>query len=332
VAAREMQRTGVSVVIPTYNGEPFLRETIRSVFAQSRLPEEVIVVDDASIDGTVEAVQEYCANAPTCVRLIRLERNSGGPATPLNVGIEAAQGEFVALLDQDDLMLPEKLAMQSDVLETNDDVELVLSDHLVFDQAGIVPGSDARHKFAEAHELVVRGEGSLHRVPPVDFMRALILEPALPISCSNQFFRKSAWRRIGGFRPCAGAVADYDFLVRLIRSPVAWLERVLFHKRRHGSNLYAPSAENTVHLAHAQCLATRRFSDDVAFRRLAAEHVWKRTQELRWFYRQYGASLRIAHELFWLGEPRAAAIEAAKSLASMLRDRFSAGSRLTRRL
>lgn len=321
----------ISVIIPSYNGERFLTETLESVFAQTRLPQEVIVVDDASRDQTPGIVQALSRNAPLPLRLLRLRLNSGGPATPLNVGIEAAQGEYVSLLDQDDLMLPEKLAMQSDVLETNGDVEIVLSDHLVFNQEGLVPGSDARHKFAEAHGLVVREDGLLHRVAPVDFMRALMLEPALPISCSNQFFRKSAWRRVGGFRPCAGAVADYDFLVRLIQSPVAWLDRVLFHKRRHGSNLYTPSAENTEHLAQAQCLAARRFSDDVAFRRLAADHVRRRSRELRWFYRRYGASLRIARELFWLREPRAAAIEAAKSVASMLRDRLWAGSTAVRR-
>jgi len=312
----------LSVIIPTYNGSRFIRETLESVFSQKRRPDEVVVVDDTSTDATVETVGEIARTAPVPVRVIRQSRNSGGPAGPLNIGIEAARGEFIALLDQDDLMLPEKLALQSEVLETNADVEVVLSDYLIFTEEGVVLRGDARHMYAEAHGLVVQGDGPLHRVSPLDFMCALIVQPGLPISCSNQFFRKSAWRRVGGFRECAGPVADCDFLARLIQSPVAWLDRVLFHKRHHDGNLYTSSAENTVRLAHVQCLAARRFSDQVALRGIAVGEIRRRSQELRWIYRRYGASLRVAGQLLWLGEPRAAAIEAAKSLASMLRDRL----------
>lgn len=92
----------VSVVIPTYNGARFIRDALESVFAQTQLPDEIIVVDDGSTDDTVEVVKQMTKESPHPVRLIKMTHNSGGPAAPINTGIAAAIGEFIAVLDQDD--------------------------------------------------------------------------------------------------------------------------------------------------------------------------------------------------------------------------------------
>jgi glycosyltransferase involved in cell wall biosynthesis len=104
--------SGVSVVIPAYNAERFLSATVASVFAQIVAPDEVIVVDDGSKDGTPALLERLSESYP--LRLIR--KDNGGQARARNDGIAAARGEFVALLDHDDQWHPSKLERQLDQL------------------------------------------------------------------------------------------------------------------------------------------------------------------------------------------------------------------------
>ena len=98
--------TTVSVVIPSYNRADLLEQTVRAALAQTLPPLEVIVVDDGSTDAT----PQVCATFVEPVRCIRQE-NKGLPAAR-NTGIRAARGDWVALVDSDDLWPPEKLAVQ----------------------------------------------------------------------------------------------------------------------------------------------------------------------------------------------------------------------------
>lgn len=96
----------VSCVIPVYNGERFLSESLDSVLAQTHPPSEIIVVDDGSTDGTQAVVEQY-SDKVTCTR-----QANAGAAAARNRGIVMASGEFVALLDADDLWHEHKLARQ----------------------------------------------------------------------------------------------------------------------------------------------------------------------------------------------------------------------------
>jgi glycosyltransferase involved in cell wall biosynthesis len=102
----------VSVIVPAYNSAAYLRETLRSIEQQSYRDFEVIVVDDASRDGTLEVA----SSAGGVVRALRSERNLG-PAGARNLGLEHASGELVALLDADDTWLPGYLERQVSRLE-----------------------------------------------------------------------------------------------------------------------------------------------------------------------------------------------------------------------
>ncbi len=97
----------VSVIIPTYNGESFIGEALQSVFNQTRQVDEIIVVDDGSGDSTMEIVKRY----PGKIRLIENE-HKGNPAFGRNIGLEIANGDFVAFLDQDDLWPANKIEIQ----------------------------------------------------------------------------------------------------------------------------------------------------------------------------------------------------------------------------
>ena len=124
----------VSVCIGTYNREKYIRETLDSVFAQTYPNIEVIVVDDASTDGTVDLVREYGER----VSLVVLEVNSGLPAVPRNHGLRLAAGKYVAFLDSDDVWFPEKLELQVNQLEQHPEFVLSHTYCQMIDEEGCV--------------------------------------------------------------------------------------------------------------------------------------------------------------------------------------------------
>ncbi|MEC1526144.1 glycosyltransferase family 2 protein [Neobacillus niacini] len=107
----------VSVITPTYNAARYITETIHSVKDQTFTNWEMIIVDDASLDNTVEIVKEEMVK-DSRIKLIELEKNSG-PAYARNIAISAANGDYLAFLDSDDLWLPKKLERQLMFMEQN---------------------------------------------------------------------------------------------------------------------------------------------------------------------------------------------------------------------
>jgi teichuronic acid biosynthesis glycosyltransferase TuaG len=100
-----------SIVITCYNNAGVIADAIRSVRAQTFRDWELLVVDDHSSDNTVAILDQVLEGVP-CARLIRLATNSGGPATPRNVGVAASRGRYIAFLDADDIWHPIKLELQ----------------------------------------------------------------------------------------------------------------------------------------------------------------------------------------------------------------------------
>jgi glycosyltransferase involved in cell wall biosynthesis len=96
----------VSCIVPVYNGEPYVRETIKSILAQTHRPLEIIVVDDGSTDGTAEVVREFDRQVKY------VYQSNAGPAAARNGGIGLSCGDFVAFNDADDLWHEEKLERQ----------------------------------------------------------------------------------------------------------------------------------------------------------------------------------------------------------------------------
>ena len=106
----------VSVIIPTFNADEFISETIQSVLNQSHADLEVIVVDDCSTDDTVKIVREISYN-DSRLTIIELAKNFGGPAGPRNIGVSKSVGKWICFLDADDLWHPSKLSIQLASLE-----------------------------------------------------------------------------------------------------------------------------------------------------------------------------------------------------------------------
>ncbi len=108
----------ITVVIPAYQAELFLADTLATVTKQTRRPREVIVVDDGSTDATCVVVESF-ASAYTELSVRLLRRPHRGPGATRNAGVRAAASEWIAFLDSDDLWYPEKLARIQDAIEAN---------------------------------------------------------------------------------------------------------------------------------------------------------------------------------------------------------------------
>ena len=124
----------VSVIIPAFNAEISIRETIESVLNQSYRNWEVLVIDDSSTDNTVNIVKNY-AEKNENIRIFQTDHPSGSPALPRNIGIENARGKYIAFLDADDIWLQDKLSIQVAFLEKKE-VDLVYSYYEKIDNNG----------------------------------------------------------------------------------------------------------------------------------------------------------------------------------------------------
>ena len=108
----------VTIIMPSYNSEKFIVESVESVLAQTYSNWELIIVDDCSPDDSNNIITKYVDN-DSRIKLIKLQKNSG-PAVARNTAIEAANGRYIAFLDSDDVWLPNKLEKQIKFMQDND--------------------------------------------------------------------------------------------------------------------------------------------------------------------------------------------------------------------
>src|SRR5689334_18648366 len=123
-------RLSVSVIIPTYNRAAFIKQAIDSALNQTRVPDEIIVVDDGSTDNTAGILARY--DHP--VRVIRQE-NSGRSAAR-NLGIRESRGDLIVFLDSDDLLTPASIASRVPIFEKSPEIGVVYGNMYVMNSAG----------------------------------------------------------------------------------------------------------------------------------------------------------------------------------------------------
>src|SRR5687768_9931393 len=121
----------VSVVIPVYNRAKYVGETIESVLSQTYQDFELIVVDDGSTDGSRKVLESF-GNRVTVLE--HPNRENRGQSAAINRGLAAARGEFVGMLDSDDLWLPRKLELQVGFLDKHPEIGLVYGNGRAIDQ------------------------------------------------------------------------------------------------------------------------------------------------------------------------------------------------------
>lgn len=147
----------ISVVMATWQGERFLPRQLASLLGQIRLPDELVVVDDASADSTPEIVERFAEEAPFPVRLLRSPERKGSTAA-FETAIEEAQGTIIALADQDDLWMPQKLARLEAVFVQRPATTFVFTDALLVDDHDVTaaPTMWETRRFTEEIQEEVR--------------------------------------------------------------------------------------------------------------------------------------------------------------------------------
>lgn len=104
-----MSEPKISVIIPMYNAEKYIRECLISVLASTFKDYEVLVVDDCSTDNSVAEVKKLFPHFDGRLKIFSTEKNSGGPGVPRNVGIKNSSGKYISFIDNDDMILPNAL-------------------------------------------------------------------------------------------------------------------------------------------------------------------------------------------------------------------------------
>jgi len=125
-----MSQPTVSVVIPAYNAQSTIVRALQSVADQTFQATDVIVVDDASSDNTIETIVEYSKNSNLAIRLMRSGRNAG-PGSARNRGWDNSSSDYIAFLDADDVWHPKKLEIQVREMERNNSFAMSCHERIV---------------------------------------------------------------------------------------------------------------------------------------------------------------------------------------------------------
>ena len=186
-------RPKVTVLMPAYNGEKYLREAVDSILNQTFTEFEFLIIDDGSTDKTWQILQEY-AGMDQRIVLVQNDNNLG-LAKSLNKGLGMAKGEYIARMDADDISLPERLAFQVAFLDENPNIGLVGSSVQLISTDGFL--------------------GSVWRYPTIHSFILWSLFFHTPIAHSTVIFRSTVIKRVGGYDYTLIANQDRDLWQRL---------------------------------------------------------------------------------------------------------------------
>jgi glycosyltransferase involved in cell wall biosynthesis len=201
----------VSVIVPCYNGAPFLEEALRSALAQSYPRVEIIVVDDGSTDNSGEVAQRFP------IKYI-WQRNSGLSAAR-NSGIRESKGSYLVFLDADDRLKPKAIEIGLRALELRPDCALVVGDHVFISSDGSPLAISCK-------------------VDPLHSHYAALLKSNFIEMISTVLFRRSVFDEVGVFNARLRAAEDYELYLRIARvRPICCHPAVVAEYRMHEANI-----------------------------------------------------------------------------------------------
>lgn len=207
----------ISVLLPVFNAQLFLPDCLRSILDQTWSGFEVVVVDDGSTDDTPRILSDL-AKQDSRFRVLTLERNSG-IVTALNCGLEACRGEWIARMDADDIMHPQRLQQQKQYFNEHPQTDILGARIRVFRADGALTVGQQRYQ-----------DWSNSLTSDEAIRREMFAES--PIMHPTFFLRRETYMTLGGYcdQPWA---EDYDFLLRacLNGARFAKLAQVLLEKR-----------------------------------------------------------------------------------------------------
>jgi len=216
----------ISVVIPVYNAERFISNTIKSVLNQSYPAHEIIVIDDGSTDNTPKILKGFKDKI-----ISRRIKNTGSPSIPRNIAMDMATGSYIAFLDHDDLWFKNKLERQAEFILQYPDIGFFFSDYVV-------------RRMAQNFRLK-KHYGLLHFSGRVNFDEPLKINPFGLLFRENfvsgpltVVIKKEIIDKVGKF--CDNLIynEDYDYWLRCARiTNFVAMSDTLAYKRTHTTNL-----------------------------------------------------------------------------------------------
>ena len=229
----------VSVIIPCYNGAEYIVSTIESVLNQAYEDFELIVIDDGSTDQTSEEI-----NRVQDKRLKYFRTENQGVSHARNYGIRESNGEFIALLDADDLYLETNLKQKIQFLNNHKDIGLVHGSEMIFESV------------TETTKSITKGLDGF--VLP----ELLSLDKKVIHSPSSVVFRKKLIDQAGSFDEQMSVAADWDMWVRLARiTNFGFIDKPLTKYRLHQNQMHSNISAMEKDMIYA-------------FKKLEHERVW----------------------------------------------------------
>lgn len=213
----------ISVLMPVFNGADYIAEALDSALAQDFSDFEIIVVDDGSTDASAEIAKERAASARVPVRVI--QQANQGPSIARNTAIEAARGRLLALLDADDIWLPDHLRQAATAFAREPELGLVHANIEFMDAAGHALSVPRRHWARQR-----------------DAFRALALRLE-HVSCSTAVLSRRTIEQVGGFDAAFSRLGceDRDLWLRIVQvSPIRYIDHVSARYRVHPGSMSAP--------------------------------------------------------------------------------------------
>lgn len=211
------QNPKVNVIIPCFNREKYIAATVNSVLAQTWQNVELIVVDDGCKDGSRAILDSYGSKLKVLEHPGRINR---GQSVAINLGLISSNAPYVAILDSDDLINPQKLELQLRYLEAHPNVGLVYANGIFINEIG-----------KENHPIYRKDHQA-----PVDADQ-LLLDCCIA-SPSATMIRRSVLDKIGLFNETLRAAQDHDIFIRIAEvSDVAYLPEKLWSYRLHADSI-----------------------------------------------------------------------------------------------
>ena len=212
------QSPAISVVLPVYNAEAYVREAVESILAQSFTDFELIAINDGSTDGSGAILRELAARD---TRIVLVERPNGGLVSALNEGIGRARAGLIARMDADDVAMPERFALQHARMIEELELAVLGSCIRVMDKAGdIIRLGDHFPLTSEQATRCVENSGC-------------------PVAHPAVMMRRGAVLKAGGYRKALSHAEDYDLWLRMIDLgyAIANLPWPLLNYREHSANV-----------------------------------------------------------------------------------------------
>lgn len=248
----------ISVAMCTYNGSRFVRDQLKSFAIQTRLPDELIVCDDNSCDETVNIISDFAKTAPFPVRLYVNSTNLG-VVKNFEKAVKLCNGDLIALSDQDDVWLPEKLLLEEEIFRSHPEVGLVFTNAEVVDEKLTPLGYDlwSTEGFnSQKQRLVLEGkafEVLLKRnfVTGATMMfKRKFLEACMPFPyVTNEMIKSSI---------------IHDYWIALIISALAdirFIDKKVVRYRQHTSHLLGASITNKIQVI--ECSKFKEHPDEL---------------------------------------------------------------------